>query len=78
MKIIDKLIDRLFETRFAKKILCREIRTKVNNKIGFDTDIEFHDVHLTVNDGVANLHIDADISLDKISFKKVLETINLI
>lgn len=60
------------ESRFLTGVISKVIRKTLRKKFGYDVNISLNNVKVTVNDGNANIHIDADAELEKSEIVKIL------
>lgn len=56
-------------TKLIAKALCK--------KLGYKIDIQLNTLSVTVIDGKAHLHVDADGELDKEEFIKLIKSVGL-
>lgn len=68
LKIKSKLL-----TNFVSKI----IMSTVKKKLGYDIDVQLHELTATINDGKAHIYINAEGDVDVKEFKKFTKVIGL-
>lgn len=64
-------------SKFTRGIISKAVRMIVHKKTGYDIDIQLNNVIVTIVDGKAHLHLDADAEVDKDELTKVLKSIGL-
>ena len=64
-------------SKFMTKIISKGIAMAVKKKLGYNVDIQVHEIRATVNDGKAHVYLNAEGDVDINEFKKFTKVIGL-
>lgn len=64
-------------SKFMTKIISNGISMAVKKKLGYNIDIQVHEIRATVNDGKAHVYLNAEGDVDINEFKKFTKSIGL-
>lgn len=65
------------KSKLLTNIVSKIIRSTVKKKLGYDIDIQLHELTATINDGKAHVYINAEGDVDVKEFKKFTKVIGL-
>lgn len=65
------------KSKLLTNIVSKIIRFTVKKKLGYDIDIQLHELTATINDGKAHIYINAEGDVDAKEFKKFAKVIGL-
>ena len=64
-------------SKIITKIISKGISMAVKKKLGYNIDIQVHEIRATVNDGKAHVYLNAEGDVDINEFKKFTKSIGL-
>lgn len=64
-------------SKLMKGVVTKLIAVALQKKLGYKIDIQLNDVHATVIDGKAHIHVDMDGEIDKDEFLKIIKSVGL-
>lgn len=64
-------------SRFTNGIISKLAKMVIKNKLGYDVDIEFNQIKMTVVDGKTHIHLDVDAELSKEELGKILKSVGI-
>ena len=64
-------------SKFMTKIISKGIAMAVRKKLGYNIDIQVHEIRATVNDGKAHVYLNAEVDVDIKETKKFTKSIGL-
>ena len=64
-------------SKIMTKIISKGIAMVINKKLGYNVDIQVHEIRATVNDGKAHIYLNAEGDVDINEFKKFTKVIGL-
>ena len=62
-------------SNLMKGFISRILSKIIQNQFGYVMDIQLNEIQVKIIDGKANLHIDADGSMESENFVKLIKTI---
>ena len=62
---------------FMRGAVSKIVRLILRKKTGYDVDIQFNDIKITVNEGKSHVHLDLDAELEKEELMKILKKIGI-
>lgn len=65
------------KSKLLTNIVSKIIRSTVKKRLGYDIDIQIHELTATINDGKAHVYINAEGDVDVKEFKKFAKIIGL-
>ena len=65
------------ESGFIKNVISKLVKTMIRKKVGYDVDIQLNQMNITITDGKAHVHLNADAELDKTELVKILKNVGL-
>lgn len=64
-------------SKIMTKIISKGITMAIKKKLGYNVDIQVHEIRATVNDGKAHVYLNAEGDVDINEFKKFTKVIGL-
>ena len=64
-------------SKIMTKIISKGIAMVIKKKLGYNVDIQVHEIRATVNDGKAHVYWNAEGDVDSNEFKKFTKSIGL-
>ena len=64
-------------SKIMTKIISKGIAMVIKKKLGYNVDIQVHEIRATVNDGKAHVYLNAEGGVDINEFKKFTKSIGL-
>ena len=64
-------------SKIMTKIISKGIAMAIKKKLGYNVDIQVHEIRATVNDGKAHVYLNAEGDVDINEFKKFTKVIGL-
>lgn len=64
-------------SKIMTKIISKGIAMVIKKKLGYNVDIQVHEIRATVNDGKAHVYLNAEGDVDINEFKKITKSIGL-
>ena len=64
-------------SKIMTKIISKGIAMVIKKKLGYNIDIQVHEIRATVNDGKAHVYLNAEGDVDINEFKKFTKVIGL-
>ena len=64
-------------SKIMTKIISKGIAMVIKKKLGYNCDIQVHEIRATVNDGKAHVYLNAEGDVDINEFKKFTKSIGL-
>lgn len=64
-------------SKIMTKIISKGIAMAIKKKLGYNVDIQVHEIRATVNDGKAHVYLNAEGDADINEFKKFTKVIGL-
>ena len=64
-------------SKVMTKIISKGIAMVIKKKLGYNVDIQVHEIRATVNDGKAHVYLNAEGDVDIKEFKKFTKSIGL-
>ena len=64
-------------SKIMTKIISKGIAMVIKKKLGYNVDIQVHEIRVTVNDGKAHVYLNAEGDVDINEFKKFTKSIGL-
>ena len=64
-------------SKFMTKIISKGIAMAVKKKLGYNINIQVHEIRATVNDGRAHVYLNAEGDINVNEFKKITKVIGL-
>lgn len=64
-------------SKIMTKIISKGITMAIKKKLGYNVDIQVHEIRATVNDGKAHVYLNAEGNVDINEFKKFTKVIGL-
>ena len=64
-------------SKIMTKIISKGIAMVIKKKLGYNVDIQIHEIRATVNDGKVHVYLNADGDVDIKEFKKFTKSIGL-
>ena len=64
-------------SKIMTKIISKGIAMVIKKKLGYNVDIQVHEIRATVNDGKAHVYLNAEGDVDINEFKKFTKSIGL-
>lgn len=64
-------------SKIMTKIISKGITMAIKKKLGYNVDIQVHEIRATVNDGKAHIYLNAEGDVDINEFKKFTKVIGL-
>ena len=64
-------------SKIMTKIIYKGIAMVIKKKLGYNVDIQVHEIRATVNDGKAHVYLNAEGDVDINEFKKFTKSIGL-
>ena len=64
-------------SKIMTKIISKWIAMVIKKKLGYNVDIQVHEIRATVNDGKAHVYLNAEGDVDINEFKKFTKSIGL-
>lgn len=64
-------------SKIMTKIISKGIAMAIKKKLGYNVDIQVHEIRATVNDGKAHIYLNAEGDVDINEFKKFTKIIGL-
>ena len=64
-------------SKIMTKIISKGIAMVIKKKLGYNVDIQVHEIRATVNDGKAHVYLNAEGDIDIKEFKKFTKSIGL-
>lgn len=64
-------------SKIMTKIISKGIAMAIKKKLGYNVDIQVHEIRATVNDGKAHIYLNAEGDVDINEFKKFTKVIGL-
>ena len=64
-------------SKIMTKIISKGIAMVIKKKLGYNIDIQVHEIRATVNDGKAHVYLNAEGDVDIKEFKKFTKSIGL-
>lgn len=65
------------ESGFMKSVISKLVKTMIRKKVGYNVDIRLNQINITITDGTAHVHLNADAELDKTELAKILKKFGL-
>ena len=62
-------------SKIMTKIISKGIAMVIKKKLGYNVDIQVHEIRATVNDGKAHVYLNAEGDVDIKEFKKFTKSI---
>lgn len=63
-------------SKFMRKILAKILAKMFYKKFGYRIDIKLDELNINVMDGDTKIKLNAEVQMNSIEFKKIMETIN--
>ena len=64
-------------SKIMTKIISKGIAMAIKKKLGYNVDIQVHEIRATVNDGKAHVYLNAEGDVDINEFKKFTKVLGL-
>lgn len=64
-------------SKIMTKIISKGIAMTIKKKLGYNVNIQVHEIRATVNDGRAHVYLNAEGDVDINEFKKITKVIGL-
>ena len=64
-------------SKIMTKIISKGIAMVIKKKLGYNVDIQVHEIRATVNDGRAHVYLNAEGDVNVNEFKKITKVIGL-
>lgn len=64
-------------SKIMTKIISKGIAMVIKKKLGYNVDIQVHEIRATVNDGKAHVYLNAEGDVDIKEFKNFTKSIGL-
>lgn len=64
-------------SNLMKKLIAKLIKMAVKNKLGYEVDIQLSELHATIIDGQAHIHLNADAEISKDELIKIIKKTGL-
>ena len=64
-------------SKIMTKIISKGIAMAIKKKLGYNVDIQIHEIRATVNEGRAHVYLNAEGDVDINEFKKFTKLIGL-
>ena len=64
-------------SKIMTKIISKGIAMVIKKKLGYNVDIQVHEIRATVNDGKAHVYLNAEGDVDSNELKKFTKSIGL-
>lgn len=64
-------------SKIMTKIISKGIAMTIKKKLGYNVNIQVHEIRATVNDGRAYVYLNAEGDVDVNEFKKITKVIGL-
>ena len=64
-------------SKIMTKIISKGIAMVIKKKLGYNIDIQVHEIRATVNDGKVHVYLNAEGDVDINEFKKFTKSIGL-
>ena len=64
-------------SKIMTKIISKGIAMVIKKKLGYNVEIQVHEIRVTVNDGKAHVYLNAEGDVDINEFKKFTKSIGL-
>ena len=64
-------------SKIMTKIISKGIAMAIKKKLGYNVDIQVHEIRATVNDGNAHVYLNAEGDVDINEFKKFTKVLGL-
>ena len=64
-------------SKIMTKIISKGVAMVIKKKLGYNVDIQVHEIRATVNDGKAHVYLNAEGDVDIKEFKKFTKSIGL-
>lgn len=64
-------------SKIMTKIISKGITMAIKKKLGYNVDIQVHEIRATVNDGKAHVYLNAEGDVDINEFKKFTKVVGL-
>ena len=64
-------------SKIMTKIISKGIAMAIKKKLGYNVEIQVHEIRVTVNDGKAHVYLNAEGDVDINEFKKFTKSIGL-
>ena len=64
-------------SKIMTKIISKGIAMVIKKKLGYNVDIQVHEIRAAVNDGKAHVYLNAEGDVDINEFKKFTKSIGL-
>ena len=64
-------------SKIMTKIISKGIAMVIKKKLGYNVDIQVHEIRATVNDGKVHVYLNAEGDVDINEFKKFTKSIGL-
>ena len=64
-------------SKIMTKIISKGIAMVIKKKLGYNVEIQVHEIRVTVNDGKAHVYLNAEGDVDIKEFKKFTKSIGL-
>lgn len=64
-------------SKIMTKIISKGIAMTIKKKLGYNVNIQVHEIRATVNDGRAHVYLNAEGDVDVNEFKKITKVIGL-
>lgn len=64
-------------SKIMTKIISKGIAMAIKKKLGYNVDIQVHEIRATVNNGKAHVYLNAEGDVDINEFKKFTKVIGL-
>lgn len=64
-------------SKFLTGVISKLLRVTLRKKFGYDVDIQLNEIKVTVKDGEAHIHVNADAAFNKEELFKILKNAGL-
>lgn len=64
-------------SKFTKNIISKLVRKLIQKQFGYDVDIQLNELYISVTDGKAHVHLNANAELDDKELVKILKNVGL-
>lgn len=64
-------------SKFTRNVISKLMKMMLRKKLGYNVDIQLNEMNITIIDGKAHIHLNADAELGKDELTKVLKKIGL-
>ena len=64
-------------SKFMKGIISRLVNNTIRKKLGYNFDIQLNELYVSITDGKAHIHLNANAEIDNGELSKILKNIGL-